>query len=1427
MGSKIRSGILYTNFDCILLLVVSTFLVGSFSQLSSSVATLYMDSPSREAFLASVDAEEEWLDSISRRLSAGPLPSTSSAGTEPPSPGPSQLPTGATSSPAPSQSESSAGPVRRSARKRKSTADHLDARRQKMATTNDLPVLEQLREMLKEMKEVREDVKRSDTNTSTKIDTLSIKVTDRLNKAELSVKCLSQDMAAVKADLSMVKKKADDSKRIEKIVGDLVDKKLRAPPPREGLRRPRPPFLTGANLVPALRGPESGREEDYLLARRSLKLWPVVGESLKAAVVEFLESKLLLPSGRIAPDSLSVTEVYSPPDAPAQNQVLVRFDNARMRDEVKALGKNLNGRDQTIGIQIEVPDFLRGRYQTFQSLAFQMKKKHPTLKRNIKFIDSEMTLIMDVKLDADTNWKTIQYEDASAVLPAAKRDRTASLSRGELAAAMGTNEKTNETTDDDDENCVDLTSSDENIDKENYSRCTLSFLNTNARSLGPKIESLYDCMHEMSSDLAFITETWYQSNRNTVEELEQFAARFSLGVLHRNRENVARNGRQYGGVAFFYRLATSSFKEFELANPDDHEVIATVGTVKGIKGKVFCLTAYAPPNIPLLSARLLHQYLSDVIDEAKRRFADCTILLAGDFNHWPVEESVEDHMDMHEVQHGSTRGSRSIDRSFTNFNRSITECGTLPPLETEDGSVSDHRVAFAKAVFKRPKPATVTYSYQHFTEKGATKFYDLLAVQSWEQVFTAVGTSAKVDTFQSILDMLMGLCFVTKTTTKRVSDPPWVNSKIRRLSKKRRKVYDREGRSARWKTLKKQCQDLYNQRAANYMEEQKKVLTAPDASRAFFKNVRAYQSKEKPPQFDVRDLYVGKSDDEVAASLADHFNAISSEFDGLNADTMPVTDPGYLPYLSIIDVANRLKKFRKPKSRVKGDIFPCLINRCAPLLATPLTHIYNAISISHEWPSLWKVEYVTPIPKKGTPASENDLRNISCTQLFSKIYESFVLEWLTGQVHLRNNQYGGVKGRSSEMLLVDLWQKILENIEDSRAGSLLTSINYAKAFNRLDFDHCLRCLHTKGANGKLLAIIASFLSGRVMRVKVGSVLSPPRSVLGGVPQGSLLGVFLFNLSIDDFEARSTDVDNYAAAEHALDELAADLPPDLPVPPEPTARDHRHVQAFVTKLLTVLKYVDDNVILEKINFDTVRTDAHSFRTKLAIRTQNLFRRVVHLAESVGMKVHPGKTVSMCIAELKSYIPKAHFFDRDGNEIRSGNSMKILGLNFSSDPDMRAQVESIKKGFRTRKWILHHLRHRGFSTNDLLAVYKSTILPVHDYCSCVFNSSLTLSQASALERLQSQALKSIFGYEYSYRSLLQMSGLQRLQERRDERCLKFARRAVNDDYFRRWFPLNPIERQTRSPLMYQETRARTKRLYNSPLFHMRRLLNGKTA
>ena len=79
---------------------------------------------------------------------------------------------------------------------------------------------------------------------------------------------------------------------------------------------------------------------------------------------------------------------------------------------------------------------------------------------------------------------------------------------------------------------------------------------------------------------------------------------------------------------------------------------------------------------------------------------------------------------------------------------------------------------------------------------------------------------------------------------------------------------------------------------------------------------------------------------------------------------------------------------------VQGDIFPRLVGRFADLLAIPLCAIFNSITLTRVWPTIWKQEFITVIPKKAVPEEINDLRNISCTMLPSKIYESYILNWV-------------------------------------------------------------------------------------------------------------------------------------------------------------------------------------------------------------------------------------------------------------------------------------------------------------------------------------------------------------------------------------------------------------------------------------------------
>ena len=328
-----------------------------------------------------------------------------------------------------------------------------------------------------------------------------------------------------------------------------------------------------------------------------------------------------------------------------------------------------------------------------------------------------------------------------------------------------------------------------------------------------------------------------------------------------------------------------------------------------------------------------------------------------------------------------------------------------------------------------------------------------------------------------------------------------------------------------------------------------------------------------------------------------------------------------------------------------------------------------------------------------------------------------------------------------------------------------------------------------------------------------NAFSDPRSVLGGVPQGSLLGVFLFNCSIDSFEPKSDDVERYNG-ETGTPMVVQDTGTDHPVPDEPKERDYRHLPLFLRLPLELYKYVDDNVILEKLNMDMVPTDGRFVRSEWAVRTENQFMKIVHQAVAQGMKVNAAKTKALLITELKGYASKAYFTDNEGGQVLAGETMRILGVVFSSDPGMTAQVADIRKKFVARIWALRHLGRMGMQQADLVKVYKSSILPMHDYCSTVYNSSLTITQSGQLERLQAMALKAIYCYDVSHRALLSLSGIASMRVRRDLRGDKFAARCLSNPRFASWFPRHAPARPTRHPMEYEERRARTKMLFNSP-------------
>ena len=123
---------------------------------------------------------------------------------------------------------------------------------------------------------------------------------------------------------------------------------------------------------------------------------------------------------------------------------------------------------------------------------------------------------------------------------------------------------------------------------------------------------------------------------------------------------------------------------------------------------------------------------------------------------------------------------------------------------------------------------------------------------------------------------------------------------------------------------------------------------------------------------------------------------------------------------------------------------------------------------------------------------------------------------MKSEVKLSSQQYGGIKGISTEHFLIDTWNSVFNSLEGEGSAASLVSIDFEKAFNRMDHAECLNALTNLGASELVRKWIAAFLYNRTMSVRIRDTMSHPRPVPGGSPQGSILGNFLFCVTTDQF-----------------------------------------------------------------------------------------------------------------------------------------------------------------------------------------------------------------------------------------------------------------------------------------------------------------------
>ena len=131
--------------------------------------------------------------------------------------------------------------------------------------------------------------------------------------------------------------------------------------------------------------------------------------------------------------------------------------------------------------------------------------------------------------------------------------------------------------------------------------------------------------------------------------------------------------------------------------------------------------------------------------------------------------------------------------------------------------------------------------------------------------------------------------------------------------------------------------------------------------------------------------------------------------------------------------------------------------------------------------------------------------------------EQFVVTWLLEIIGHKMDfrQYGGTKGNSICHYLIEFINFILHQQESESTAVLACLVDFSKAFNRQDHNTLVTKLSDLGVPGWLLKLVMAFLEDRTMKVKYKGKYSSLFSLPGGGPQGTLLGLFLFLVLIND------------------------------------------------------------------------------------------------------------------------------------------------------------------------------------------------------------------------------------------------------------------------------------------------------------------------
>ena len=484
----------------------------------------------------------------------------------------------------------------------------------------------------------------------------------------------------------------------------------------------------------------------------------------------------------------------------------------------------------------------------------------------------------------------------------------------------------------------------------------------------------------------------------------------------------------------------------------------------------------------------------------------------------------------------------------------------------------------------------------------------------------------------------------------------------------------------------------------------------------------------------------------------------------------------------------------------------------------PASQIFQKVASMGIWPKRWRTERGISLKKVPEPTSEQELRIISLTPFLSKTFEQITLDWLLPYISdkIDWNQYGGIRGTSVSHYLIELITFILYNQDLNEPRAVLAAmVDFEKAFNRQNHAKLITKLADWGVPAWLLKIVIGFLTERELVVVYKGEESESKSMPGGGPQGTIVGMILFLVLINDagYDKESVNIgEKITKSVNKRNEMKAKH--------FKYVDDMTLAEAIILKDTLVPK--NDNELIGPLNFhDRFELSLPDNENKL----QEAINKLKAYTVENEMKINKKKTKVMLFNQAIKYDFMPEIKLDDGESAEVVEEFKLLGVFITIDLKWHKNTKHITtKGFQ-RLWMLRRLRQLGASQSELIDVYVKQVRSILEFASVVWHPGLTQDNTAQIERVQKSAFAIIIGKDdNSYKNSLQIMNMETLKSRREELSVKFAKKAAEHQRHITWFEPQTETVNTRLvKVPYMPVNFRTDRFKNSFLPNLASFLN----